>query len=105
MIIKKMENSSTANWMCYVDQVERHSLFFAKVLYKNFANKIFQFGECLVQPIAWNAGLSIVQLSSLNVSVGGLHNLARKTHPTKALGRFVTSYADTYESFLFHESR
>ena len=104
VIIKRMENSSTTNWTCYVDQVQRHSLFFAKVLHKNFANNTFQFGECLVQPIAWNSGLSIVHLSSLNASVGRLHNLARKIHPGTALDYFVTSYADTYDSILFHES-
>jgi hypothetical protein len=33
-----------------------------------------------------------------------IQDLARKTHPSKALGKFVTSYADTYDSNLFHES-
>ena len=84
--------------------MQRHSLFFAKVLCKSVANNIFQFGEWLVKPIAWNALLSIVHLSSSNVSVGVRYNLARKTRPSKALGKFVTSYADTYDSILFHES-
>jgi hypothetical protein len=101
-VLQRLNPYGTTKWTCYTDQVQRHSMRLANEIYRAFVSNVFQFGECFLQPIAWDANLTIVKLSSLNVSIGGLNELARKTESKKALERFRLD--DTLEAFLFHES-
>jgi hypothetical protein len=102
--MKKTKGSPA--WTCYSDAIQRHSLRLGKYLYDRVAENIFQFGECMVQPIIWEAGFSIVQLDSLlkePLGVSGLKRLTgtgQKISREKALERF---FKGSNASFVYHQ--
>jgi hypothetical protein len=106
-IVTEMENTTGApKWTCYSDSIQRHSLRLGKRLYDRIAENIFQFGECMVQPIIWEAGYSIVELDSLleePLGVGGLQDLTgigQKISKEEALEKFTMG---NNTGFVYHQ--
>lgn len=92
-------------WQCYTDAVQRHSRRFSDELHRRISDNTYQFGECFVQPIAWDGNYTRVQLKSLTRRrVGGLERLtgplAKRTRK-QALEEFIKW--GKYSTFVYHE--
>uniref|UniRef100_A0A7S4JWT7 Protein xylosyltransferase n=1 Tax=Odontella aurita TaxID=265563 RepID=A0A7S4JWT7_9STRA len=95
-------------WRCYTDAIQRHSRRFSEELYQKISDNVYQFGECFVQPIAWNGNFTMMQLADIDRGEQNrVGNIEELTGPfvkmTREMALKLFMGKETYSTFLYHE--
>lgn len=97
---------SPPKWTCLTDSIHRHSRALSNRLYEQISNNIFAWGECIVQPTAWDGNFTMRELSQLfgqDSDIEGLSGLTGQKLTLQEAREVLAKMDSKNVSFVFHE--
>lgn len=92
-------------WSCVTDAVQRHSSVFSEYLYHHISQNTYAFGECFVQPMAWNGNFTMRELSQVPLNdVNGFEKLTGSKSTMEEAREKWKQLNNENVTLVFHEN-